>query len=81
MGATSFQSCTNLVVWQLHQCNMWIMNYLDDFGGSPPHKAMSDVLALKNLLTYLCLPLDVKNNVGCLGTPDVSPAPNTFSCV
>ena len=32
-GAASCQSCTDLVTWKLAQNKIWIMNYLDDFGG------------------------------------------------
>ena len=50
------------------------MNYLDDFlGVSPPEKATSDFLSLKNLLSYLGLPINFKKlespaeSITCLG--------------
>ena len=73
-GAASCQSCTALVTWKLRQNKIWIMNYLDDFlGVSPLQKASSDFLSLKNLLSYLGLPINSKKldspaeSITCLG--------------
>ena len=73
-GAASCQSCTDLVTWALRKCEIWVMSYLDDFlGVAQPHKATSEFLALKNLLEFLGLPLNVKKieesaeEITCLG--------------
>ena len=72
-GAASCQSSTDLVTWKPAQNKTWIMNYLDDFGGFSSHKAFSDFLSLKKLLSYLGLPINSKKlespteSITCLG--------------
>ena len=57
-----FHMCTDAIMFALRKCNVWLINYLDDYTGvappPPPNLANNHFLALKNLLQYIGLPLN-----------------------
>ena len=37
MGAAMCRMCTDAIMLTLHKCNVWLINYLDDYIGVAPH--------------------------------------------
>ena len=72
-GAAACQLCTDAITFTLRKCNVWLMNYLDDYlGVAKNYQAKSHYLSLVNILQYVGLPINQRK---------LEPPSSTINCL